>query len=42
MKYRDVKTGAIIETNCVVSVSWEPVEEKKTKAKPKKEAKDDD
>lgn len=43
MKYRDVKTGAIIETNCVVSGSWEPVEEeKKTKAKAKKEAKDDE
>lgn len=42
MKYRDVKTGAIIDTNCVVSGSWEPVEEKKTKAKPKKEAKDDE
>ena len=42
MKYRDVKTGAIIETNCVVSGSWKPVEEKRTKAKPKKEAKDDE
>lgn len=42
MKYRDVKTGIIIETNCVLSSSWEPVEEKKTKAKPKKEAKDDE
>ena len=42
MKYRDVKTGVIIETNCVLSGSWEPVEENKTKAKPKKEAKDDE
>jgi hypothetical protein len=42
MKYRNVDTGVIIESDSVLSGSWEPVEEKKTKAKQKKEAKDDD
>lgn len=42
MKYRNVDTGVIIESYSVLSGSWEPVEEKKTKAKQKKEAKDDD
>nr|DAQ69438.1 MAG TPA: hypothetical protein [Caudoviricetes sp.] len=42
MKYRNVDTGVIVESDSVLSGSWEPVEEKKAKAKPKKEAKDDD
>ena len=42
MKYRNVDTGVIVESDSVLSGSWEPVEEKKTKAKQKKEAKDDD
>ena len=29
MKYREKKTGAIVETDSVLSGSWEPVEEKK-------------
>lgn len=43
MKYRNIKTGAIVEVNAVVSGDWEPVEEKKptpkktTKAPKKKE-----
>nr|DAE02712.1 MAG TPA: hypothetical protein [Siphoviridae sp. ctGiO6] len=42
MKYRNVDTGVIVESDSVLSGSWEPVEEKKTKVKPKKEAKDDE
>lgn len=42
MKYINVDTGVIIESDSALSGSWEPVEEKKTKAKTKKEAKDDD
>nr|DAD80753.1 MAG TPA: hypothetical protein [Siphoviridae sp. ctet217] len=42
MKYRNVDTGVIVESDSVLSGSWEPVEEKKIKAKTKKEAKDDD
>ncbi len=42
MKYKNVDTGVIVESDSVLSGSWEPVEEKKTKAKTKKEAKDDD
>lgn len=43
MKYINVDTGVIIESDSVLSGSWEPaVEEKKTKAKTKKEAKDDE
>lgn len=42
MKYRNVDTGVIVESDSVLYGSWEPVEEKKTKVKPKKEAKDDE
>nr|DAS11693.1 MAG TPA: hypothetical protein [Caudoviricetes sp.] len=43
MKYRDNKTGVIIETDSVLSGSWEPVEEKKKTTKTtKKNAKDDE
>lgn len=42
MKYINVDTGVIVESDSVLSGSWELVEEKKTKAKPKKEAKDDE
>lgn len=42
MKYRNVDTGVIVESVSVLSGSWELVEEKKTKAKAKKEAKDDE
>ena len=42
MKYRNVDTGVIVESDSVLSGSWEPAEEKKTKVKPKKEAKDDE
>ena len=31
MKYRNVDTGVIVESDSVLSGSWEPVEEKKTK-----------
>lgn len=42
MKYINVDTGVIVESDSVLSGSWEPVEEKKSKAKAKKEAKDDE
>lgn len=46
MKYRDNKTGVIIETDSVLSGSWEPVKEKrkttKTTKTTKKNAKDDE
>lgn len=42
MKYINKDNGVIIESDSVLSGSWEPVEEKKNKAKPKKEAKDDE
>nr|DAS38527.1 MAG TPA: hypothetical protein [Caudoviricetes sp.] len=42
MKYINKDNGVIIESDSVLSGSWEPVEENKTKAKTKKEAKDDD
>lgn len=42
MKYKNVDTGVIVESDSVLSGSWEPVKEKKTKAKTKKEAKDDE
>lgn len=46
MKYREKKTGAIVETDSVLSGSWEPVEEKnkttKTTKTTKKNAKDDE
>lgn len=46
MKYREKKTGAIVETDSVLSGSWEPVEEKKKTTKTtkptKKNAKDDE
>ena len=46
MKYRDNKTGVIIETDSALSGSWEPVEEKKKTTKTtkttKKNAKDDE
>ena len=46
MKYRDNKTGVIIETDSVLSGSWVPVEEKKKTTKAtkttKKNAKDDE
>lgn len=42
MKYINKDNGVIIESDSTLSGSWEPVEEKKTKAKTKKEAKDDD
>lgn len=46
MKYRDNKTGVIIETDSTLSGSWEPVEEKKKTTKTtkttKKNAKDDE
>lgn len=42
MKYINKDNGVIIESDSVLSGSWEPAEEKKTKAKPKKEAKDDE
>ena len=46
MKYREKKTGAIVETDSVLSGSWEPVEEEKKTTKTtkttKKSAKDDE
>lgn len=46
MKYREKKTGAIVETDSVLSGSWEPVEETKKTTKTtkttKKNAKDDE
>lgn len=46
MKYREKNTGAIVETDSVLSGSWEPVEEEKKTTKTtkttKKNAKDDE
>ena len=43
MKYREKKTGVVIESDSVLSGSWEPVEEKKKTTKTtKKSAKDDE
>ncbi|WP_423983797.1 hypothetical protein [Granulicatella adiacens] len=40
--YRNVNNGVEISVESELSGDWELVEEKKTKAKPKKEAKDDE
>lgn len=40
--YRNVNNGVEISVESELSRDWELVEEKKTKAKPKKEAKDDE
>nr|DAQ94915.1 MAG TPA: hypothetical protein [Caudoviricetes sp.] len=40
--YRNVNNGVEISVESELSGDWELVEEKKTKAKTKKEAKDDD
>ncbi|WP_298731039.1 hypothetical protein [uncultured Granulicatella sp.] len=42
MKYINKDNGVIIESDSVLSGSWEPLEEPKKKATKKKEAKDDD
>lgn len=46
MKYREKKTGVVIESDSVLSGSWEPVEEKKKNTKTtkttNKNAKDDE
>ena len=40
--YRNVNNGVEISVESELSGDWELVEEKKTKVKPKKEAKDDE
>lgn len=40
--YRNVNNGVEISVESELSGDWELVEEKKTKPKPKKEAKDDE
>lgn len=40
--YRNVNNGVEISVESELSGDWELVEEKKAKAKPKKEAKDDE
>ena len=40
--YRNVNNGVEISVESELSGDWELVEEKKTKSKPKKEAKDDE
>lgn len=41
MKYREKKTGVVIESDSVLSGSWEPVEEKKKTTKATKTTKND-
>ena len=38
MKYRNVKTGAVIETRSVLGGNWVPVEEPKTAPAAKKKS----
>ena len=42
MKYINKENGVIIESDSVLSGSWEPFEDTKKKTTKKKEAKDDD
>lgn len=42
MKYINKDNGVIIESDSVLSGSWEPLEEQKKKTTKKKEAKDDE